>query len=99
MKGRVVVDAEVAREEDDGLAHRFHRLPGLDVAGAGRGRGGRGARGLRELAEDVRDVAVHRVLAEDEGGGDLAIDRPAATRRSTSVSRRLSGEVPFGSAA
>ena len=31
------------------------------------------ARRLRELAQDVRDVTVHRVLAEHERRGDLAV--------------------------
>src|SRR4051812_36659565 len=46
---------------------------GLDQAVAGSaGSGGRPGR-LAELAQDVRHVAVHGVLADDELGRDLAV--------------------------
>src|SRR5262249_1295931 len=49
------------------------KTPALDQAGPRPVGGGRGAGRLRELAQDVGDVAVHRVLAQDERRGDLAV--------------------------
>src|SRR5437763_5539715 len=55
-----------------------------------RERGGRGSRRHAELGEDVLHVASDRALADDEGGGDLAVGPPPVASRSTSSSRAVS---------
>src|SRR5262245_18189384 len=50
-------------------------LPEQSEAGSLRDRGG--ARALAELVADVRDVPVHRVRADDELLGDLAVAEAA----------------------
>ena len=46
-----------------------------------------GARRHTQLAEDVREVAVHGVIAENSRSAMFWLLRPSATSRSTSISR------------
>ena len=58
--------------------------------------GRRRTRRLPELAEDVRDMAVDRVLAEDQRGRDLAVVQAGGDEaQHLGLTLGLSGESPF----
>jgi len=70
-----------------------YRASGLDQAAlvgiCGRGRAGWEIK----LGEDIADVPGNRLLTQVQLGGDDRLLLPAATRRSTSSSRAVSGRA------
>ena len=85
MTPGVVFTIYVFRKTTPGVISPASSQPAAERGGA---RDDRGSRSRVELDEDVRDVAVHGVIADEEALGDAGLLQPFAMSWTTSTSRR-----------